>query len=96
MIDGNANQFIESLFFEDAYILYDGKKYFINGCSCNFDDNHEIINVKLEVYNIDEGCTVFSVIKPTQTECVTAFEDAPIFNGKTFWDVEQEIQWVDD
>lgn len=96
MIDGNVTQFIESLFFEDAYILYEGKKYFINGCCCNFDENHEIVNVKLEVYNLDEGRTVFSVIKPTQTECVTAFEDAPIFNGKTFWDVEQEIQWVDD
>ena len=24
------------------------------------------------------------------------FQSAPIFDGKTFWEVEQEIQWVDD
>ena len=24
-----------------------------------------------------------------------AFQTAPIFDGKTFWEVEQEMEWVD-
>ncbi len=27
---------------------------------------------------------------------VEKFLQAPIFDGKTFWEVEQEIEWVDD
>jgi hypothetical protein len=31
----------------------------------------------------------------TTLECVEAFLKARIFNGKTFWEVESEINWVD-
>lgn len=27
---------------------------------------------------------------------IKVFENAPIFEGKTFWDVEKEIEWLDD
>lgn len=29
-------------------------------------------------------------------KCLEAFLDAPIFDGKTFWEAESEIEWVDD
>jgi hypothetical protein len=29
-------------------------------------------------------------------DCLKALQENKIFNGKTFWEVEQEIQWVDD
>ncbi len=32
----------------------------------------------------------------TMEECLNAFLDARIFDGKTFWEVESEIEWVDD
>lgn len=32
----------------------------------------------------------------TMEECLIAFLDARIFDGKTFWEVESEIEWVDD
>ncbi len=28
-------------------------------------------------------------------QCLYAFENAPIWNGKTFWEIENEIEWVD-
>lgn len=31
----------------------------------------------------------------TIEECQNAFLEAPTFNGKTFWDAEQQIEWVD-
>ena len=27
---------------------------------------------------------------------VEEFENAEIFNGKSFWDIEREIEWLDD
>ena len=32
MIDGNAKEFISKLSYEDHYAVYNGKKYFFNGC----------------------------------------------------------------
>ena len=32
----------------------------------------------------------------TMEACLNAFLDARIFDGKTFWEVESEIEWVDD
>lgn len=29
-------------------------------------------------------------------ECIEAFEDVQIWNGKTFWNVENQMQWVDE
>jgi len=95
MIDGNVDNFIESLLYEDAYILYQGKKYFINGCSCRFDNKDKMIDVRLEVYNLDDNCTIFSTVKATHKECISEFESARIFNGKSFWEAEKDIQWVD-
>ena len=28
--------------------------------------------------------------------CVDKFLQAPLFDGKTFWEIEQEIEWEDD
>lgn len=95
MIDGNAREFINKLYYEDHYIIFDKEKYFLNGCQTKRLDNGSEL-VTLEVYNLTQDITVFSVTKPTATECVSVFQDTPIFNGKSFWEVESEITWTDD
>lgn len=37
-----------------------GNKYLINGCQCNFDDNGNILNSNLEIYNLILNTTIFS------------------------------------
>ena len=32
----------------------------------------------------------------TIEQCKQAFIDAPLFDGKKFWDAEQDIEWIDD
>lgn len=95
-IDGNAKEFISRPSYEDHYAVYNGKKYFFNGCRTAKGDEGEIINVTLEVYDLDAGKTVFSTSRPSAEECISEFENAKIWDGKSFWDVEQEMQWVDD
>ena len=96
MIDGKASEFIDKLYYEDNYVLFHGEKYFINGCQSKEGADGKIISVRLEVYNLTSDTTVFSVTKSSPTECVKMFEEAAIWNGKTFWDAECQMQWVDD
>ena len=42
-----------------------------------------------------DGC-IWEYDGKTIEECHEAFLGAPIFDGKTFWDAEQDIEWVDD
>lgn len=95
MIDGNANDFIDKLYYEDHYVLFNENKYYVNGCQSKPDTNGSANSVRLEVYNLSENSTVFSVTKSSASECVEAFEKAPIWNGKTFWEAETDMEWVD-
>ena len=96
MINGNASDFIENLSYEDNYALFHGNKYFFNGCQVRKNDKGKIIEVRLEVYNLTENTTVFSVKAHSIQKCIEAFENAEFFDGKTFWEAENEIEWIDD
>ena len=96
MINGDANVFIDQLSYEDHYVLFNGVKYFLNGCQVNKNDEGKIISVRLEVYDLTSQTTIYSVTKKNVFECLVAFQDAKIWNGKSFWEVEQDIEWVDD
>lgn len=96
MINGNAHEFIDKLYYEDHYAIYNGDKYFFNGCQTKKDANGHIKNVLLEIYNLSINKIVFSTINLSATDCIEIFEETPIWNGKTFWEVENEIEWVDD
>ena len=95
MVDGNARDFIEKLHYEDHYAIYNGEKFFFNGCQTKILENGTK-SVKLEVYNLTKNSTVLSVTKSTATDCVDVFHDTPICNRKTFWAIESEIKWVDE
>ena len=95
MINGNAVEFIDELTYQDHYAKFKGNKFFFNGCQCQYDKNGSILSVRLEVYDLTNETTVFSVTTNSICECIDAFEKAKIFNGKSFWEVEKEIEWVD-
>lgn len=96
MINGNANDFIDKLSYEYHYVLFNGIKYFLNGCQVSKNGEGKVVSVRLEVYDLTNNVTIFSVTKSTISECLSGFQDAKIWNGKSFWDVEQDIEWVDD
>ena len=95
MIDGNVYDFIDKLSYEDHYIVFKGEKYFFNGCQSTIDDDGKIVSVRLEVYNLESSTTVFSTEQPTATECISEFENAKIWGGKSFWEAEKDMTWVD-
>ena len=96
MIDGNVKEFIDKLSYEDHYVIYSGEKYFFNGCQVTKDDQGIIVKVVLEIYNLTNGTTIFLTTQMSISDCITEFEKAEIWNGKSFWEVEKDMQWVDE
>lgn len=96
MIDSRAYDFLYKLYYEDHYVIYNGNKYFFNGCQFKKNTAGEAVSVRLEVYNLSNDETLFSITKPSAEECVEALEEAAIWNGKTFWEVENQMRWVDE
>ena len=91
MINGSAREFIDGLYHGDErFFLYKGKKYFIQG--------YCIDKPLLEVYVFEppEDDFEWRAYSDELKYPVEEFEKAKIFDGKTFWEVEGEIEWVDD
>ena len=91
MINGNAKEFIEGLYYGDErFFCFEGNKYFIQGYYIEG-------KPMLKLYILEPADSNFEwhIISKNESYPVSEFENTPIFNGKTFWQVEQEIEWVD-
>lgn len=91
MINGDVNEFVDGLHYGDErFFIYAGDKYFLQGY---YVDGKPM----LELYVIENPAVDFEwrMISDDDKYPVEAFENAKIFNGKSFWEVEKEIEWVD-
>ena len=79
--------FIDALYTNpEMEFEYAGKKYLVAGYR---DDNNEYI---LRVDSIEASSNQVFFFKDISIQkCVEAFEEAPIFNGKTIYEVEKDI-----
>ena len=87
---GNTlNEFINDLYHNpEKEIIYNGNHYMITGY---VDETGELYT--LVVYTIEENSkTLFSFSSKIRYECVEAFEKAQIFDGKTIYEVEKDIE----
>ncbi|MDY2890201.1 MAG: hypothetical protein SOT14_01490 [Succinivibrio sp.] len=92
MIDGDPNLFIETLSdgFE-VFFLYKNKKYLAEGL--NDRDNKCII----VVYQLEPFLPDPIWVSPSRNYYdINSFIQAEIFEGKSFWEVQDQIKWVDD
>lgn len=91
MINGDVKEFVDGLYYGDErFFIYAGNKYFMQGyCKAN--------TFTLELYIIENPKNDFEWRACSQDRryLVSVFEKAKIFNGKSFWEVEKEIEWVD-
>lgn len=88
--NGDVREFVDHIHYGDElWFLYDGKKYFLEGWS-------EDGRLDLYLYEMAGDWKEY-VWKGTASHYpVDAFLEAKIWNGKSFWDVEQDMEWVDD
>ncbi len=100
MIDGNVNEFVDNLYYgSEMYFIFRGKKYFIQGwvedsihhLTLDYDYETEAFDPD----NLECNTYIWEHSSKDSKECVQAFLDAPIWEGKRFYDVEKEITWTD-
>jgi hypothetical protein len=85
MINGDVKEFVDRIYScQDAIFVF----------QCYTIPNK---GVHIEVFQYQPPCEeyVWEYDGKTIAECQDAFLKAPIFGGKTFWNTETEIEWVD-
>lgn len=67
--------------------VYNNKRYFLESC---YHEDKDMI--EMYIFEIKENSKMeISFWEKSFDECVKAFEKAPIFNGKTIYEVEKDI-----
>ena len=92
MINGNIDEFVEKLLDgEEVIYVYHGKKYFSQGY--NLDDGTYYFELQQWEPTVTVLWSVKGLDRPASLD---AFLKEPLFDGKTFWECEKEIEWVDE
>lgn len=90
MINGNVNEFVDHIYFGDElWFVYKNTKYFLEGL-CIGGEN------KLYLFEIKENGAEYSWSISGSKYPAEKFLTAKFFDGKSFWEVEKEIKWVDE
>ena len=96
MINGNVNEFVDGLYYGDErWFMFRGVKYFIQGWVKNEEFTLELEQMEPEPKQNSPLWTKTCSYDRKQ-EIVKDFLSAHIWDGKTFWQAEQEMEWVDD
>ena len=94
MKGGRVNDFIDAFSYQSVAVMFNGEKYFSDGVTIKADGKYSFFIIKVDA-NGEFLADVFEYEGDTITDCIVAFENAPIWNAKTFYDVESEMTWVD-
>lgn len=93
MINGNPGEFIDRIYScQDTIFVFNGIKYWFQGYTLPGGTVHMEVS---QYQPVSENC-LWTHNGETIEECHEAFLVAPMFGGKTFWEAEENIEWVDD
>ena len=95
MKGGCVNDFLDHVTYEEEAIRYNGKKYFFHGLLRNPDT--EMYEFVIDLWDKNDWFveTVYRTTAPTADECMNRFLHDPIIDGHRFWDIENEMEWVE-
>jgi hypothetical protein len=93
MINGKPNDFLDTIYScQDINYLYHGIQYWFQG----YMPDEDTVHMEIFQYKPPKDDYIWEFDGRTIEECMNAFLKAPIFDGKTFWQAEQDIEWTDD
>ncbi|MCC8043357.1 MAG: hypothetical protein LIO69_07630 [Oscillospiraceae bacterium] len=77
---------------QEIILVLNGKKYCVQG----FHENN-LAHMYLQQWEPEiDDAVLWSYSGNDMVDCGDNFLDAKVFNGKSFWEVEKEIEWVDE
>lgn len=108
MINGNINQFLDTGWYSEATLFYNNHIYWLEAQTSDADtvffvDCWKAANEDNLYYHSllsQDGTLLWERILEIHGSDLDTlkkeFLEAPIFEGKTFWQVENEIAWLDE
>lgn len=92
MINDNPHQFLDSLSYgAENEFVFRNRRFMAESCYLE-DKKAEITVFQLEPWVREEP--LFYYRGSTMNECLQEFLKAPIFDGHSFWEAEQEFEWL--
>lgn len=95
MKNATTRDFLEEIEHGQAYVRYAGKDYFINGCQCRVDEDENILSCIMNIQNLCDVRMEWAIEKATPEDAMKAFLSEPLIEGKTFWELEPDLEWTD-
>ena len=93
MINGNVSEFVDHIHYGDELVfLFHNQKFFLQGF---LEENGRYV-LYLDRWDPPSNTYIWTSRGDTHSYPVDDFLAAAIWDGKSFWDVETEIEWVDD
>lgn len=95
MIGGNASEFIDKITFQEEAVMYKGEKYFFHGLT--YDPDKKIYSFEIHLWDKNGNYvdTIYQCVGTSQNECLEKFLSEPIIDGKTFWEAENDMEWIE-
>ena len=93
MIGGNVNEFIDHSTYEEVAVMYNSRKFFFRGLMRDRDT--QLYTFEIEYWGYDTAETVYCAVAKTGKECMERFLSEPIIDGKRFWEIEKDMEWVE-
>jgi len=94
----STREFLETIVSQDAWLKWRDHYFFVNGC-CHEKSADNSTIVRLEMYEMDSSYQVWlrdvcTISNSTIEEVIVDFTHTPIFEGKNFWELENELEWL--
>ena len=92
MINGNTSEFVDHIHYGDELVfLFRGQKFFLQG----FRNNSGRYTLYLDRWDPPSDDYIWIGTGDDREYPVDDFLEARIWAGKSFWEVEREIEWLD-
>jgi len=111
MINGRTEQFLDTGWYNEATLFYSGHIYWLEG-NTNFDSGISCFHVDRWKADLSEGVyynskitkdgqrvgyeRIYEIEGSHMNELKKRFLEAPLFDGKSFWQVERCLVWVEE
>jgi len=91
MINGNVSEFVDHIHYGDELVFtFRGRKFFLQGLS-----EKGVYTLYLDRWDPPSNEYLWVGKGEANNYPVDEFLNAKIWDGKAFWDAEQEMEWID-
>ena len=93
---GNVKEFVDNLTIQDEMVRYDNHLYYFYAVRYNEDKGKYYISVDQfgnTIYDFQKQICYYEA--SNISDCIEYLLSEKIWNGKSFWEVEQDMIWVD-